>query len=163
MPIPGIEQPELLAVDDGLRLRKYDGACGFALNWYQDPETVYLVDGRREPYSPERLHRMYDYLNAHGELYFIELLEADGWRPIGDVTFCREDMPIVIGETAQRGRGVGRRVVEALVRRGRALGYDTLYVNEIYDYNTGSRACFARAGFRACEKTDRGRRYVLEL
>ena len=45
MPIEGIAQPETLAVSDAVRLRRYDGRHGFALPWYQDPETVRLVDG----------------------------------------------------------------------------------------------------------------------
>lgn len=163
MPIPGIEQPEILPVDGALRLRQFDGAYAFALDWYQDAETVWLVDGVKEPYTPEKLQRMYEYLNAHGELYFIEALEKGQWTPIGDVCFWPEDMPIVIGDRAYRGRGVGRRVIAALVRRGRALGCSTLYVNEIYDYNPASRRCFESAGFRLFEKTERGGRYKLEL
>ena len=62
MPIEGIAQPETLALGEGLRLRKYDGECGFALAWYQDPETVWLVDGSRVSYTMERLCQMYAYL-----------------------------------------------------------------------------------------------------
>ena len=47
MPIPGIVQPDILPVSDRLRLRKYDGVFAFALPWYLDTETVYLVDGVR--------------------------------------------------------------------------------------------------------------------
>lgn len=39
---------------------------------------------------------MYSYLDAHGELYFIEWKENGVWVPIGDVTFWQEDLPIVI-------------------------------------------------------------------
>lgn len=163
MPILGIEQPEFIQISDTLRLRKYDGVCGFALAWYQDEETLLLVDGKNEPYTMERLRGMYEYLNSHGELYFIEALTGGQHRPIGDVTFWKEDMPIVIGQRTERGRGVGRQVVSALVRRGRELGYDRLYVDEIYDNNIGSRKCFEAAGFRAYEKTGRGQRYCLSL
>ena len=45
MPIGGVEQPDFIIVDDTVRLRKFDGIYGFALEWYQDPETVWLVDG----------------------------------------------------------------------------------------------------------------------
>lgn len=55
MAIQGIEQPEILQIDDTLRLRKYDGVHDFALVWYQDKETVCLVDGNQNPYTPERL------------------------------------------------------------------------------------------------------------
>ena len=83
MPIPGVVQPDILEVEAGLRLRRFDGQFAFALPWYQDEETVYLVDDKRTPYTAEALERMYAYLDAHGELYFIEVL-ADGiHRPIG--------------------------------------------------------------------------------
>ena len=154
MPIPGVVQPDILEVEAGLRLRRFDGQFAFALPWYQDEETVYLVDDKRTPYTAEALERMYAYLDAHGELYFIEVL-ADGiHRPIGDVTF---------GDRRFRGKGIGGKVVAALIARGRALGWDRLGVAEIYDHNAASRRCFEKAGFRACEKTDRGSRFELIL
>ena len=163
MAIQGIEQPAVIQIDKSLRLRKYDGVHDFALEWYQDEETVYLVDGKRDPYTMERLGGMYRYLNNAGELYFIEVLENGTYKPIGDVTFWQEDMPIVIGDRNYRGRKIGRRVVSALVKRGVALGYDHLEVGEIYDWNEGSRRCFESVGFRSYEKTEKGSRYILEL
>lgn len=163
MAIAGIIQPDFLEVGEGLRLRRYDGRFDFALPWYQDEETVYLVDGNRTPYTPQRLERMYAYLDARGELYFIEALTGGVYTPIGDVAFWQDDMPIVIGDKRYRGRGVGGRVIAALVTRGRALGYGRLRVEEIYDYNAASRRCFESAGFRAYEKTARGSRFELLL
>ena len=159
----GIEQPEIIQIDNTLRLRKYDGVHDFALEWYQDEETVYLVDGKRDPYTMERLGGTYRYLNNAGELYFIEALENSTYKPIGDVTFWQEDMPIVIGDRDYRGRKIGRRVVSALVKRGVALGYDHLEVGEIYDWNEGSRRCFESVGFVAYEKTEKGAKYRLAL
>ena len=163
MPMPGVTQPEILPVDDGLRLRRFDGVYDFALSWYQDEDMVYLVDGVRLAYDMDRLTRMYTCLDQRGELYFIEAREGEGWRPIGDVTLMRDDMPIVIGDGALRGRGVGRRVIRALIRRGRALGFDSLGVQEIYAFNPASRRCFEGAGFRVCGETDRGWRLSLSL
>ena len=163
MAIQGIEQPEILQIDDTLRLRKYDGFHDFALEWYQDEETVYLVDGKRDPYTMERLGGMYRYLDNAGELYFIEILEDGTYRPIGDVTFWQEDMPIVIGDPAYRGKGIGRKVISALVERGRSLGYDHLCVEEIYEWNTGSKRCFEGIGFIPVEKTKKGSSYRLTL
>ena len=163
MAIEGIVQPEIIQIDDTLRLRKYDGVHDFALTWYLDEETVWLVDGKREPYTTARLDGMYRYLNDMGELYFIELLEKGAYTPIGDVTFCREDMPIVIGDPACRGRGIGRKVISALIGRGKSLGYDHLSVEEIYDWNTGSRRCFESMGFIAYKKTEKGSSYRLTL
>ena len=163
MAITGIEQPAFIQVDDGLRLRKYDGEHGFAFEWYQDEETVWLVDGTRTPYSHETLNAMYSYLNAHGELYFIEIEENGAYRPIGDVTFWQDDMPIVIGDRSLQGKKIGQRVIAALVNRGRELGYKELRVNEIYHYNTASRKCFEKAGFRVCGETEKGVSLKMEL
>ena len=163
MPISDVIQPEILQVDQEIRLRKYDGNFSFAYPWYQDEETVYLVDGKRNKYSMEKLKQMYTYLDACGELYFIEYLVDDTYIPIGDVTFWQEDMPIVIGDKAFRGKGVGRRVVSALVQRARELGYDTIYVDEIYDFNTASRKCFESVGFREFEIRRDSGRFRLEL
>ena len=163
MPLAGISQPEMLQVDETLRLRAFDGRYDFAFDWYQDEEMVWLVDGARKPYSRETLRAMYEYLNRQGELYFIEVKTEAGWTPIGDVTFWQEDMPIVIGEAAFRGCGIGRRVIARLMERGRELGYDVLYVNEIYDWNIASRRCFESLGFTACEKTEKGSRFRAAL
>lgn len=163
MAISGIEQPDYLEIEDGLRLRKFEDILPEALEWYQDIETVYLVDGVRVPYTPEKLERMYRYLEKQGELYYIEILENGAFRPIGDVTFWQKDMPIVIGVRAYQRKGIGVKVIRALIRRGRALGYDRLSVNEIYDYNIGSRCCFEKAGFRVCEKTEQGSRLTINL
>lgn len=163
MPIPNIAQPELLLIDAEIRLRKFDGQFAFAHPWYQDLDAMYLMDGERSGYPPERVERMYRYLDAHGELYFIEVLEDGRFIPIGDVTFWQKDMPIIIGSAAHRGRKIGQKVVSALVQRGRELGYTELYVDEIFDYNLASRRCFETNGFVSYEKTPRGSRYRLIL
>ena len=163
MAILGIEQPDVIQIDDTLRLRKYDGNHDFALAWYQDEETVWLVDGNRNPYTVERLEGMYRYLNNAGELYFIEVLENGIYKPIGDVPFWQEDMPIVIGDPNYRGKEIGRRVILSLIHRGKMLGYDRLEVGEIYNWNVGSRRCFESVGFTPYEKTERGHSYRMSL
>lgn len=163
MPIEGIIQPEIIQIEPGLRLRRFDGKFDFALEWYLDPEIVYLVDGVREPYSPEKLKGMYAYLYKRGELYFIEIERNGAFVPVGDVTFWQDDMPIVIGDPECRGKGIGKKVVGALIERGRALGYDALRVEEIYDWNPASQKCFISMGFNPYEKTEKGSKYVLVL
>ena len=163
MPIPGVLQPELIPICDDLRLRRFDGNYDIALPWYQDAETLRLVDGKEDPYTPARIKRMYDYLGEHGELYCIEARTESGFRTIGDVTFWQEDMPIVIGERKYRGRGIGRRVVETLCHRAAGLGYREIRVAEIYDFNEGSRRCFESVGFVPEKKSKIGTAYVKRL
>lgn len=163
MSITGIEQPNFIYIEENLRLRKFDGVYDFAFQWYQDEETVWLVDGNRDKYSENQLQRMYEYLNNKGELYFIEVYENGKYIPIGDVTFWEEDMPVVIGNRRFRGQGIGKKVIDTLIQRGKELGYTTLKVNEIYDFNRGSQKCFESVGFVAYEKTEKGSRYELKL
>lgn len=163
MPISGISQPEQIVIDDHLRLRKYDGVIDFALGWYQNRETLLLVDGAERPYDMARLQRMYSYLDAHGELYWIEYKIGGAFMPVGDVTLCRKDLPIVIGDSRFRHCGIGGQVVSALIRRGQMLGFAELQVAEIYDYNVGSRKLFTNLGFVPYESTEKGHRYRLIL
>ncbi len=163
MAIESVAQPDIIVINDGLRLRKFDDEFIFALAWYQDEETNYMVDGKRGVYDTDQLSRMYHFLDKKGEVYFIEVTENGMYRPIGDVTFWQEDIPIVIGVPEYRGRGIGKKVISTLILRGRALGYDHLLIGEIYEWNEPSRRCFESLGFRAYEKTEKGARYRLDL
>lgn len=163
MAMEGIVQPEQIPIHDRLRLRKYDGNIAFALEWYQDEETVMLVDGVSEPYDMARLQCMYSWLDDHGELYFIEFRQNDEFIPIGDVTLCKNDLPIVIGDRRFRHCGIGQQVVKALIQRGKALSFPQLFVREIYSYNTGSQRLFESLGFVPYEATEKGHRYRLDL
>ncbi len=163
MPIPNIVQPEILNVDENLRLRKFDDKFDFSFQWYQDTELVWLVDGVKAPYTMEKLSRMYHYLDRRGELYFIEVMENSFWKPIGDVCLCEKDLPIVIGDPNFRGKGVGIKVINALLDRGRTLGWKQMFVEEIYPYNMASRKCFEKSGFRVHTARDSGNRYVIDL
>lgn len=160
MPMSGIEQPEFIQIDETLRLHRYTDDCAFALKWYQDEHTLWLVDGKTTPYTMEKVYQMYHYLQARGEVYFIEYNPCgDGFVPIGDVSFWREDMPIVIGEPGLQGRGIGKKVILALVDRAKYLGFSSLEVAEIYEHNVGSRKMFETCGFMPIEKTPNGWRY----
>ena len=163
MPIAGITQPEILAVDENIRLRKYDGRHDFAEIWYQDAETLRLIGGNTVPYDAEKVTRMYRYLDGKGELYFIEIRDGDGFRPIGDVTWWKDDMPIVIGDPSCRGKGIGRRVIGALVNRARSLGFASLGVDEIYHFNAASRRMFEACGFTKSSESDKGISLRLDL
>ncbi len=161
MPINGVEQPNYIKIDDMLRLRKFDGNYEFAMKWYQDLDTVWLVDGDKELYTRELLEKMYTYLNENGELYFIEVYSNGYYQPIGDVTFWKEDMPIVIGEKTYRGKGIGTKVVKKLIERAKELGYKEIAIEEIYSWNIASQKCFTNLGFIPNNKTTKGMSYKL--
>ena len=163
MPIKSIIQPDFININSEIRLRKYDEKVDFALNWYQDEETLMLVDGKNKAYDMERLNKMYTYLDNQGELYFIEYKVNYKYIAIGDVTFSKDDMPIVIGDKDYRGHGIGKKVVLKLIERGRDLGYNKLFVNEIYHYNIGSQNLFEGVGFKKYKQTTKGYSYCIDL
>ena len=164
MPIKNITQIEIINIDGTLRLRKFDYKYDFALQWYQDEELVRLVDGTHsEIYTLEKLKKMYEYLNSKGELYFIEIRENEDFIPIGDVTIWEDDMPIVIGNKKYQGRGIGKKVIAALIERGREIGFCKINVREIYSYNIASQKLFKSMGFAEDGQTTLGNSYCLNL
>lgn len=120
MHIDKINQPQIIYIDSKLRLRRFDDYYNFALQWYQDLELVKLVDGpAASVYTKEKLKRMYEYLNCRGELYFIEVLEENKYKPIGDVALCKDNLPIVIGDKLYHNKGIGKSVLRSLILRAR--------------------------------------------
>lgn len=159
-----LSDPEYIDIDENLRLKRYTGTCNFALEWYQDEDMVKLVDGPDAvKYTMNKLQRMYNVLDRRGELYFIEAKENNNFIPIGDVTLCSDDMPIVIGNTDYRSKGIGMKVINALLERGQDIGYKIFGVKEIYDYNLPSQKCFEKAGFSKHKQTEKGYSYVLQM
>lgn len=164
MPIENVCQPDIININAELRLRKFDNDYSFALDWYQDEDTLKLVDGLdAKRYDFDKLKRMYDYLNKTGELYFIEILDNNKFMPIGDVTFWRDDMPIVIGDKNYRGKGISKKVIKTLIQRAIELGYQEIKVREIYSYNIASQKLFESMGFKKAGNTSNGFSYVLTI
>ncbi|HFI0040059.1 TPA: GNAT family N-acetyltransferase [Streptococcus suis] len=163
MAIEGVEQVAILEIDNQIRLRRYDGYHDFALIWHQDLELVWLVDGDKEPYSHDLLNRMYDYLSKNGECYFIEILENGQFLPIGDVTLFKADFAIAIGDKRYWKKGIGTKVLHRMIERAREVGLEEILVEEIYDWNLGSRKLFEKCGFEVVEKTKKGWSYKKNL
>lgn len=142
--------PEILPVDEELRLRAFagDADVDLAWPWYRDPETVSLVDGAGSPtYARDRVAAMYQALSAQGEVYLIERRTPDGgWEAVGDVTLAPDTLPIVVAPDWRR-QGIARRVLLRLVDRARVLGWSELHVREIRPGNDASHRLYAGLGF----------------
>ena len=72
-------------------------------------------------------------------------------------------MPIVIGDYEFRGKGIGKLVVNELVKRAKELGFERLFVREIFNYNVGSQTLFEGVGFIKHTTTEKGYGYLLQL
>ncbi|WP_197034506.1 GNAT family N-acetyltransferase [Streptobacillus canis] len=142
---------------------KYHSDYSLALKWYQDLETVWLVDGDEEIYDEALLEKMYKYLDSVGELYFIEYKIEGEFKHIGDVIFSKTEFPIVIGEKGYRGKGIGKKVINTLINRAKEFVYPEIGVEEIYDFNSNSKKLFTSLGFKEYTKRNKGMGYILKL
>ena len=133
-------------VDEELRLLPYYRNDEASLPWYQDPEVCKQVDNRDTPYDVELLHRMYDYLCAHGNCYYIEyrgtLVGDASLRDSGEIAIvvCKE----------YQNRHIGRRCVQELLKLAKEQGMARVTAN-IYAFNAQSQWMFRSVGF---EPTD---------
>ena len=98
-------------IDNELRLIPYYRNDEASLPWYQDLDVCKQVDNREEPYDVELLHRMYDYLTAHGDCYYIEYKGV----LVGDVSL-RENRESAYRKTVRSGDA------EACKRKGNGAG-----------------------------------------
>lgn len=160
-----VKQPEIIDIDTDLRLRNPENTeWEIALPWYQNPKVLYFSEGVTDKvYDMETINRMYGYLNSIGELYFIEVLEDELWKPIGDVTLSDQNMPIAIGDEAYWGKGIGKRVIGELVERAKAIGLRKLCIRAIYLYNNRSQNLFTSMGFVEVGENDTEKSYEFRL
>ena len=133
-------------VDGEITLVPYYPNYKASLPWYQDPDVCRQVDNRDTPYDAELLHRMYDYLCANGDCYYIEYNGV----LVGDVSLRKNaEIAIVVCKEYQN-RHIGRRCVAEMLKLAKEKGMPRVIAN-IYSFNTQSQAMFRSAGF---EKID---------
>lgn len=166
MPLPNIEQPEIISVSSTLRLRQYDGKYEVFLPGYQNP-TVYqnsegIFDETRIP-NLAYVKGMCNYLQKVGELYYIEILENGLFVPIGDVTVKPDNPPIAIWFDRYHGKGIGKLVMQALIQRLRVLGYSKITGSTVYRWNTASQKLHEGLGFVRTNENEREITYELDL
>ena len=165
MPFKEIDQPNIIKIDEDLRLRKLnEEEWGLGLPWYQKKNVLYYSEGVTDKvYDMNIINRMYKYLSDIGELYFIEALEENKWIPIGDVTLSEENMPIVLGDEKYWGRSIGKKVISKLIERAREINLDKIYIPSIYKYNDRSRNLFTSLGFIKVSENEKEESFQLKL
>ncbi|MBN2794014.1 MAG: N-acetyltransferase [Clostridia bacterium] len=144
----------MIQINEKLRLRSIEKKdYETALPWYQNKAILkYSENVTDGVYDMTVITRMYDYLKTIGTVYFIEIYE-ETWKPIGDVTFSNSTMPIVI-EPLYWGRGIGRKVILALIHEGQKQDYKKLSLKGIYHFNERSINLFLSCGFKVVSKNE---------
>ena len=133
-------QPRI--IDEELTLIPYYPNVEAALPWYQDPDVCKQVDNIDSVYTPEMLNGMYNYLNTHGQLYYIQYRGT----LVGDVCLRDNDEVCIVVAKGYQNRHIGRRCIGEMIRLAKEQGIAKVTAH-IYAFNTQSRAMILAAGF----------------
>jgi len=129
-------------IDNELTLVPYYPNAEAALPWYQDPDVCKQVDDMDGIYTPEMLSRMYNYLNTHGRLYYIQYQGI----LVGDVCLRDNDEVCIVVCKDYQNRRIGRRCIGEMIRLANELGLLKIKAH-IYSFNTQSQTMFRSCGF----------------
>lgn len=134
-------------VDEEVTLVKYYPNYKTALEWYQDLDVCKQVDNRDTVYDLPLLKAMYNYLNQHGDLFYIKYRN----RLCGDVCLQPNgEVNIVVAKPFQN-KHIGRRVTNGIIQLAKEKGMQELHA-EIYSFNTQSRRMFESMGFEQVDE-----------
>ena len=131
-----------IPLTDKITLIPYYPASETTLAWYQDKTLCKQVDDIDTVYTLEKLKRMYNYLNTHGDLFYI----AYEGQLCGDV--CLQDsgeLAIVICKEFQN-RHIGRAVIRRMLTLAAEKGFKQCFAH-IYSFNIQSQQMFKSLGF----------------
>ena len=109
------------------------------------------------------MERMCSHLSRVGEMYYIEAKISGYFSPIGDVTVKPENPPIAIWCSDYRGKGVGTLVMQAVIARLKALGFEKITGSTVYVWNTASQRMHEKLGFRRVNAEGDNLFYELDL
>lgn len=133
---------KIRTVDEEIRLIPYYRNDEVSLPWYQDPVLCKQVDNIDHIYDLEDLHRMYDFLCANGDCYYIEYKGT----LVGDVSLRNNSELAIVICSEYQNRHIGRRCIADMLKLAREKGMDSVRA-EIYAFNEQSRTMFLSLGF----------------
>lgn len=144
-----------ILINETLRLRRVmDSDYSTAIKWYTNKEVLYFSENITDRvYDRSTINDMYNYLKGIGDLYFIEVFD-EVWHPIGDVTLSPNTMPICIGDPSYFGKGIGTKVINALLNEAKTLGFSKISLHGIYKHNPRSYKMFQNCGFKLIREDD---------
>ena len=164
MAINNIEQPNIININESLRLIKYNGNYEIALSGYQDPYVYQnsegIFDDTKKP-NLEYIKGMFKWLNNNGELYYIQVKDGQDYISIGDVTIKDVNPPITIWYEKYRFIGIGTKVMKAVIKRIKELGYEKITGTTIYKWNLSSQRMHEKLGFVKVDENED--EYIYEL
>ena len=137
-----------------------DADWDILLRWNQDPDVLYYADGAEvTAYTLDQIKRIYGGISQAAFCFIAELDSqpiAEAWLQAMNLSRIIEAHPgcdcrridLSIGEKQYWNKGLGTEIIRALVDFGFAEEKaDFIFACDIADYNSRSRAAFAKVGF----------------
>lgn len=143
------------------------------IEWNRDSSAAYLMQWAgpwfKYPLTEEQYETYFSYgANYEGSDTFIyKIIDEETNRMIGTIEFGKIDLcnksahigKFLIGEKSYRGKGVGKEVLNKLLK----MGFEKFGLHKIslgvFDFNTGAIKCYEGVGFKK-EGLLRGHRKV---
>lgn len=136
-----------ITVNENIKLIPYFENYETTLKWYADKGVCKQVDNIDFVYDVDRLQKMYNYLNTHGNLYYIEYNN----ELVGDISLTDEaEITIVVCKEFQN-KHIGRNCVKKILELAKEKGLKSVTAN-IYAFNHQSRKMFEALGFKQIDE-----------
>lgn len=138
---------DTIIVNDIIKLIPYFENYDTTLKWYEYKDVCKQVDNIDFVYDIDRLQKMYNYLNTHGKLFYIEYKN----KLVGDISLTDEaEITIVVCKEFQN-KHIGRNCVKKILELAKEKGLKSVTAN-IYAFNHQSIKMFEAVGFKQIDE-----------
>lgn len=133
---------EVRRINEDICLIPYYPEDRITLGWYQDLELCKQVDNIDHPYDLERLHKMYNHLNSHGDCYYIQYKG----KLVGDCSLLNNSEVTIVISKEHQNKKIGRKCILEMMNLAKEKGMSKIKAS-IYSFNTQSQRMFESVGF----------------
>lgn len=134
-------------VNENIKLVPYFENYETTLKWYADKDVCKQVDNIDFVYDVDRLQKMYNYLNTHGKLYYIEYNN----ELVGDISLTDDNEITIVVCKEFQNKHIGRNCVKKILELAKEKGLKSV-TTSIYDFNHQSRKMFEALGFKQIDE-----------
>lgn len=138
---------DTIIVNEAIKLVPYFENYDTTLKWYEDKDVCKQVDNIDFVYDIDRLQKMYNYLNTHGKLFYIEYNN----ELVGDISLTDDNEITIVVCKEFQNKHIGRNCVKKILELAKENGLKSVTAN-IYAFNHQSRKMFEAVGFKQIDE-----------
>ncbi|MBS5967239.1 MAG: GNAT family N-acetyltransferase [Finegoldia magna] len=138
---------DTITVNENIKLVPYFENYETTLKWYEDRDVCKKVDNIDFVYDIDRLQKMYNYLNTHGKLYYIEYIN----ELVGDISLTDDNEITIVVCKEFQNKHIGRNCVKKILELAKEKGLKSVTA-KIYAFNHQSKKMFEAVGFKQIDE-----------